>query len=265
MIRVPPSLIEGLKIPSLAPSLASTLAEGYWSSRLEAISCETLVNVPPRVVFVWVPKTAGSAIARWLRKSYGLREVHNIGRLVHLDESWATSSRAITFGHQSIDRLIQAGVTRAVALNQAFSFAIVRNPYTRAVSLWRYLVRIGRYPQSRDFERFVRDVTYQNPRPGLYNQLGLSMASPMTAWVRQQEWNGPRVIYRFEDLQNGVKALAHQLSVHADLRPRNRGLREKFPVSVSRKTVTLLQEFYWEDFESFGYSLEPPPDSFGLC
>lgn len=251
--------VENFLLNRTPPQVSRSLIETYWLTKYWRFRTDLLVKHPPEVVFVWVPKTAGSALARWLRKLADLREVHNVSRLSTLDSEWVDTRRAVTFGHQDIDALVRVGALSSSGLNEAFSFSVVRNPFSRAISLWHHLKKIGRYHRAGTFDEFVAYVAARAPRPGLYNQFGLSMASPMSCWIRQQRWQGPQNIYRFEDLHTGVAEIAHRLSIREDFRPRNVGPSQRKPLSVSAKTLRLLQDFYREDFSRFGYDLEPPP------
>jgi len=45
----------------------------------------------------------------------------------------------------------------------------------------------------------------------------------MTSWVYPNHWAGPNQVFRFEKMEDLVSALSDKLSIHPDLRPRNRG------------------------------------------
>lgn len=263
-MRVTPLSIDKGIYRRTAPEFARFLVESYWRSKRRQFEHESLTEHPPSSLFVWVPKTAGSAIARWLRKLAGLTEVHNLARLTRLGDSWRVGTRTITFGHQNVDSLISAGVLSAQSANEAFSFSVVRNPYSRAISLWLYLVKINRYSPSRTFDQFIADVIAESPRPGLYNQFGLSLASPMTGWVRQKRWSGPQEVFRFEEIDKLVASVSRRLSIKGDLRPRNTGPKHQKPVLVSQKTLERLMKLYRADFDNFGYDPHTIPDRFIL-
>lgn len=197
-------------------------------------------------------------MARWLRKNYGLTSAHNIGRFTLKALPEHPAGRGITVGHQNVDSLVEWGLLRGEKLDAAFSFAIVRNPYTRLASLWRYLVSLGDFPRSQSFDDFVGTIAQEKPRPGAYNACGLSMASPMSAFTTQSRWSGPQQIFHFEQLDQAVAQLKDQLGITADFPRMNVGEKISGPVPISSKAVSTIQRFYEKDFVTFGYDINPP-------
>ena len=200
-------------------------------------------------------------MARWLRKSIGLIEAHNINRFVR-SEAELSRAKALTVGHQDLDSLIRLKLLRPQPLEAAFSFVFVRNPFTRAVSLWKYLTRKGHYPSSRPFSEFIDDIVRENSKPGPYNLSGLSMASPMACWVEQERWHGPSVHYRMENLDDAINDLSARLNVENDFPRVNTSPPATDPLELSIDTTDKIRSFYRRDFELFGYSVDPPEEAF---
>jgi len=238
------------------------MVETYWKAKARHLGPVTVGDLEPEVVFVWIPKAAGSSMARWLRKNHGLTSAHNIGRLTLDSFPEYPAHRGITLGHQNVDSLVTMGLLSAEKLNAAFSFAIVRNPYTRLASLWRYLISLGDFPPSKSFDDFVGTIAREKPRPGAYNACGLSMASPMSTLTKQSSWSGPQKIFHFEQLEQAVSRLKKTLGITADFPQMNVGEKISGPLPLSRKTVSAIQRFYERDFDTFGYDIDPPSQRF---
>lgn len=248
----------------VSPEMSRKMVEAYWKAKSRSLGPITLGDLDPEIVFVWIPKAAGSSMALWLRKNHGLTSAHNIGRLALKSFPDYPAHRGVTLGHQNVDSLVTLGLLQPEKLNRAFSFAIVRNPYTRLVSLWRYLITLRDFPPSRGFDDFVGAVAQEKPRPGAYNVCGFSMASPMSSFTTQSHWSGPREIFHFEQLEHAVSRLQSQLGISRDFPQMNVGEKIAGSLPISRKTVSTIQRFYERDFDAFGYDIEPPSNRFHL-
>lgn len=248
----------------VSPEMSRKMVEAYWKAKSRSLGPHTMGDLDPEIVFVWIPKAAGSSMARWLRKNYGLTSAHNIGRLTLEALPEYPAGRGITVGHQNVDSLVELGLLRAEKLNAARSFAIVRNPYTRLASLWRYLVSLGDFPRSRSFDDFVGAIEREKPRPGAYNACGLSMASPMSAFTTQSLWSGPQQIFHFEQLEQAVSLLKDQLGITAHFPRMNVGEQIAEALPLSSKSVSTIQSFYEKDFDTFGYDITPPAKRFDV-
>jgi len=104
----------------------------------------------PDVIFIWIPKTAGSSIFSLL-KELGMGKYKSLDRARHL----FPGSGMATFVHQSIPSLVATGAIRPTFVRAAFKFAFLRNPYDRAVSLFYYFRRFERISREMTFERFL--------------------------------------------------------------------------------------------------------------
>lgn len=104
----------------------------------------------PDVLFIWIPKTAGSSIFSLL-KEMGMGKYKSLDRARHL----FPGSGMTTFVHQSVPSLVAAGAIRPAFVRSAFKFAFLRNPYDRAVSLYYYFRRFERITPEMTFERFL--------------------------------------------------------------------------------------------------------------
>lgn len=248
----------------LAPTLSHRALVTSWAREAKRLGNTASLELAPDIHFVWVPKAAGTSVAKWLRKGVGLTDLPSIRHIARLTPTQAQAVTALTLGHQSSDSLIELGLLNPESLNQAYSFAFVRNPYHRAVSLWRYLVRLGKYPQSHDFSRFVRDLAHEHPTVGPYNLHGLSMAAPMVSWVKPTQWSGPSDVFAVESVDDAITQLQKKLSIPESLRNFNSAESKPHTLELSKRALTTLQEFYAEDFEAFNYSEAPPAELFEI-
>jgi len=211
-----------------------------------------------RDLFVWIPKTAGSSLAAWLNPA-GMPELSVLSALIHDPTRYRelASYPVTTFGHIDVDSLIERGDLTSAQLDDCWAFAVVRNPFSRIVSLHRYLIALGWLHPETDLVSFLREVALGVARVGPYNHIGLSQANLQTDWLNQVHWAGPTNVYRCEDLGALVR----------DLRQRHPELGDDLPVLNESKTGTkhqapklaipMIQEIYATDFLELGYSFDP--------
>lgn len=248
----------------LAPALSHRALVTSWAREAKRLRNAASLELAPDIHFVWVPKAAGTSVAKWLRKGVGLTDLPSIRHIERLPPAQARGVTALTLGHQSSDSLIELGLINPESLNQAYSFAFVRNPYHRAVSLWRYLVRLGKYPQKHDFSRFVRDLVHEQPTVGPYNLHGLSMAAPMVSWVKPRLWSGPNDVFTVESVEDAITQLQKKLSIPESLRNFNSAESKPEALELSKKALAGLQDFYSKDFDAFNYPEAPPAELFAV-
>ena len=135
--------------------------QDYWRARSQ-----------PDAVFIWIPKSAGTSVhaAIGARKRKTLRSIR-----------FGFCQRGIvTFSHIAYAQLLESRLVSESFNSRAFKFAIVRDPYDRAVSLYVYLRdKAGIVPVSWSFLDLMRHLVDKGISPiGLYNTFGLSQCNP---------------------------------------------------------------------------------------
>lgn len=218
----------------------------------------------PRSVFLWPPKTAGTAVAGWLREHAGM---------IRLGGSFAEARRfrqfgCVTFGHLHYPSLVACGVVGLEFDREAYKFGVVRNPYTRAVSLWRYLVSIGLHEG--DFESFLVSVERKRPPVGVYNAWGISQANPQVDWLMGSDGRLlASELFLFEDLDGLLERLRERLKVSGagSLAKRRWSGRteDELRLCLAPKAIReLVERVYFRDFELLGYTREFGSDGLPL-
>lgn len=160
-------------------------------------------------LFIGVPKTATKSICKAM-EPHGLREVNfgnrddMVGVAVDLG-----NEPAVTFHHAHVPTLIANGTLHPRHVERWFTFAFLRNPWDRMVSLYEYLFgTLERHhitePGVNSFRDFVLRVTDTDKPidpPGAYNWRGLSQCSPQAAWLVHEGRLQVDLLGRFERLE----------------------------------------------------------------
>lgn len=226
---------------------------------------DTPAIVRPEVLFIHVPKAAGTSIFNLLEEHIGM-EKHNVfADLAALSDDELAAIKNVSFGHLTSDSLFELGVLSSSQLEEAFTFGFVRNPYSRIVSLFAYLRRQRAIPNVWSFDQFLRAVASEKPEAGLWNVIGLSQAAPMVQWMRPTYWRGPRLTLKLEEMDASLRTLSKHLPIPATLPHLNSSRRPPKPVVVSRRGIEFIRHFYADDFDEFGYSRDLPEGLFSVA
>ncbi len=197
-------------------------------------------------IFLWLPKTAGLSIYDAL-KPHGIERRMGEGSLYC--DAEADAREIVTYGHVSLSALKRANLLPA----HPWIFTIVRNPYSRAVSLWAYLKQKGSLGPRMDFREFCLVLRDRAVEPiGLYNKRGLSQCRPQADWLR-----GVYVNYfgRFETLQADFDRICDKLKLpEILLTHRNRSDHRDYRTYYDAETQGIVRDYYAEDFELLAYS-----------
>lgn len=204
----------------------------------------------PNAVFIWIPKSAGTSV--WLAL-----EAPKL-KTPYLVNYRFTNRGIVTFGHMNYSQLVSNGFVNSSFDDTAFKFAIVRNPYDRAVSLYSYLQTVTKgISADKTFLDFCRHIEAVGCPPiGLYNTLGLSQCNPQTRWVENISMD---YIGKVESIESHVKVISSRLGLRTNhISHANKSRRSPIGDYYCSESRQIVQEFYKEDFLTFGYSQELP-------
>jgi hypothetical protein len=227
-----------------------------------------------KLLFLHVPKTGGLSIINTLRKTLGIR----------LEASEKKLNTPL--GHES-QSLVDFKATK-IEPNSFFSFAFVRNPYSRAVSMYNH-IRARRFKNrcwyaSLTFNAFCCDLEAVFDQ---YSELKYAQGRTMeyisslnsgrwpntlsdTKCLGQYWWMSMPMsevldgtldfIGRFESLQADFDVVCKELGLNCTkLRHDNRSrlLRIKpYSAYYSSRDRRIIEKVYEKDFELFDYSLQ---------
>lgn len=201
-------------------------------------------------VFIWIPKTAGTSLFSILNAP----KLKNLHRLKYR----FTGKGVVTFGHMDYARLIKEGYVSPSFDASAFKFAIVRNPYARAVSLYSYLKRVGKLPTEQTFLTFCRGLRDEGCEPiGLFNTRLLSQCNPQVRWTENVEI---QFIGKLESLDEATRTILDRLELpNVQVPQLNKSKHPTYPSVYCSESKEIVETFYKEDFLAFGYDFEDFP------
>lgn len=218
-------------------------------------------------LFIHIPKNAGRSIENALgfvtpreNERYRWRSTVNraltwaqrlTGDQVARQRLWGVYDHSVMLQHLTYAETSLMGLIERGALNEAVKFAVVRNPYDRAVSLYCHLAP-GAPRSSEAFTRFLqRWLTFEEPRHGL-------RAFQRPQWQYCVDLEGGRAldaILRYESLeQDFLQFATRYLGASVELPWVGRGRHERgYRDWYSETARSLVTDAYARDCEMFGY------------
>lgn len=198
-------------------------------------------------IFIWIPKNAGTTVSTLLR-DHGMVAL-GTPRTIRL---CFRNSGLVTFGNQSVACLVEDGLISPDFVDRAFKFAISRDPYTRAVSLYRYLShRImsnwREVPNFSDFLQLISNGYYD--RVGSYAFRGISLCNPQVEWLRGA-W--PDKIYKTEELNEFLADARERWGIESPALPHLNSSKSN-DIELTGDQAKQIERIYAEDFEALGY------------
>lgn len=210
-------------------------------------------------IFIWVPKTAGTSLVSTLQQ-HGALKLVDVGEV----EKYFENGGIVTFGHMSLTDLIAQGYVSRDYFKRAWKFAFVRNPYSRAVSLYHYLVDNKFMTPTTTFPIFCSYLEHRAFEPiGLYNHEGLNQVNPQVTWLFGASGE-PMYDFlgRFENLDRDFEKVCGTLQLSAvnhALPQLNTTNHKSIASYYTERERRIVAQLYAEDFDHFGYDIDDVP------
>jgi len=211
---------------------------------------------PRQVIFIHIPRTAGTSIELWFQCHYPTTQRSGPRR-------WKRDSAFTTTRHMSTVSLLRSKCITREWWDSSFKFAIVRNPWDRLVSLYEYLrgFRLRRANRRsnkvlhrfKDFASNISSGSSSFVKPlGLRNVRVFSQVQPQVEWLREEL----DFIGRYEQLDKSWDKVLEQIgSVPCPIphKHNNKRRRKDYRTYYTDDLAEKVGEYYSEDIERFGY------------
>jgi hypothetical protein len=174
------------------------------------------------LLFVHIPKTAGSSISKILDEK----------NLDNWKREWPRH-------HDPYSYLKEANLID----ERVFSFAVVRNPYTRTYSCYKQYNKTNQTDIS--FAQYLDNI-----KQGKISTVSPLLHIPQSFYIMDQDDLQVERLYKFENLKELEDELGWELGFY------NVGnyVVESYIQEYSDEAIKMVQDFYSSDFINFGYS-----------
>lgn len=229
-----------------------------------------IINKSIGFAFIHIPKTAGTSVTHFLAPMNGPFDLEiggtDFGEMVQEAFKRRHGLRKHSTFAEARKFIFQPSSPR-----EMFVFTFVRNPYSRLASIFYFLRRWENYDAAllhkirsfSDFTSFAESGIYTRYK-GPDN-----IFLPQSEWLKFNSTIATEItIYKIEDLQKAICSIRSLLARRAkatddfltDFPHSNRSqLSDASQLSYSSRALALVNDFYAEDFQAFGYEqLEEP-------
>ena len=200
-----------------------------------------------KAIFIHIPKNAGQSIEKTLEMYGGKPE----------DTLWGRVQNRYVLQHLTAAQLIQTQLIPEETWNTYFKFAVVRNPWSKAVSEYNWYLRYG---PTIDFSHWVDTLERRLDINSAIHmkEIGHNVEQHRFVFDRAGDLMVDRLL-RFEALERDFSMICADNKWNVKLLYEEATKTQSnvaFQDYYSEATALKIQQIYREDIERFGYSLE---------
>lgn len=214
-----------------------------------------------KILFIHITKAAGSSIEKALGLDVNrVEEAYNKENLVHF--FWKGGVKLEEVQHYTLDQLIRRQLVSLDVADSYFKFVIVRNPFDRCVSEWKYQTKMykekgwfaykNKVLKNGSFEEYVKHLYFMYEKGVLNNR-----AHDRQQYLYVYDGKGTSVVDfvgRFENILADWGIIKTKTGLEVDLPCENNGVREHYQVYYNKKTRAMVEKIYKKDLKLFDYS-----------
>lgn len=194
-----------------------------------------------KTIFVHIPKTAGNSIYSVL----DIRDEYNPRALISMNR--------ITPTHQHLTPIQIQKMIAPEVWDTFYKFTIVRNPYDRIVSDYKYLYpRIGNFYDLTTFDAFITLVNRVVTTNAYLENIYFDHFRPQSHYMKGIKYN---YIGRFENLNQNIQNICQAIGSKNTLPwvNKSRPVDDDYRSYFNENTKAIIDRIYASDLEMFGY------------
>lgn len=210
-----------------------------------------MIDHKNKMLFIHIPKNAGTSIERTVFKDYNFNTKYSSTFLLGFD-----NQHNINLQHATLSELLQYHFISNDILDTYNSFAVVRNPYSRSVSGYNWLMKDLKISDT--FSNFLlRKGAFAEEKLKQNKALVLDHFYTQTKFVEIDGEIKIKDILKFERLKDDFINYMHKIGLDCQLNlhfKKNKKNKLKTLKLFTKENISLIQDIYKEDFQNFGYN-----------
>ena len=226
-----------------------------------------MISHKHKCIFIHIPKCAGTSIESALghlenhkgRNGQDHRSLRMIERPILTINTLKSRGNIVEalrgIKHQHIDKTHNCRNKYRVSkqqFNSYYKFTVVRNPWARAFSWYKNVIRDEKHLEKRGL---AADVSFNE---FLSDHAGKDMLKPQLHWIKN--FSGSIQfdhIARFENLTEDISHIFKQLRIkNCELPHEIKGTKSDFREHYDSETNDIIKSVYRDEIEIFGYSFD---------
>ena len=211
-----------------------------------------MINHKYKIIFVHIPKCAGTSISHLL---FGTNQLKWKEPNYDVHYGWCPK-RKLHLQHATPQQLLELDLINEKTWNEYFKFTVVRNPWSRALSGYRWLRKTKKIRDS--FENYIT-------KSGKYREV-LTDKSKKTYrgdhlnkqvdYVDLQGIKGfDRILY-FEHVEEEIHSLLKEMSIDYQSLPqlqKSKKTKKHYSLFYNEDKKAIVDKYYAEDIQQLGY------------
>jgi Sulfotransferase family len=198
-----------------------------------------------RCIFIHIPKCAGTSIEDVLWPHERTEEELWGGFVDDYHNAYQTG------GLQHLTAMLVRRIVGEDVFSSYYRFAVVRNPWDRAVSQFAFMQRRA---DLRTYARIEAATSFKDYLKAIRRRTHIQWAPQYTFLHDDDGTLLVDEVLRFEGLEEEIRAVFNRLGVSSALPHRNAGERAPAADYYDDETRELVAEMYARDVEAFGYA-----------
>jgi len=201
-----------------------------------------------KILFVHIPKTGGQSISKFFYENLGHvwdQKNKNKKEFLFLQNYDRKLPGPEVLVHMTASEYIDLGYISQLEFEDFFKFTIVRNPYTRFISAFKFNKLYEKY----HIEDFIDYIPSDN-MTDLYRHF-----APQTSYILSgNTYMIDKIIY-FENLDDEFNNYIIQpFGLRGTLSKINKTkYKQKSKITITKKVKDFIDEYYQKDFSELGY------------
>uniref|UniRef100_A0A6C0BC80 Sulfotransferase domain-containing protein n=1 Tax=viral metagenome TaxID=1070528 RepID=A0A6C0BC80_9ZZZZ len=205
------------------------------------------VDFNKKIIYLHVPKTAGTYIQYILMVYYNM-PTYNYCAPDYKKNAFSYKGVGLSTFYNNSEFLEIIGQTKE-SIKDFFKIASVRNPYTKFISAWKFMIQNNLIDKDVDLEDVIKNK--DNYSGIVYNHLFLSQYDHL------KEWDIDYLI-KLETLEDDINIALKICGIEKIHVPEFKNKTDSYGDPMqnfkNKNVLTFVNDHFHEDFERYGYS-----------